>query len=262
MMCEADVFIPWQDAFYILKKALAMPQPAYILRLLVSVWADYDDGIGSQEMNELMAAPAITAYMRRTDVPHKERTAFVEHVARTIVVEYADRLIECWRSRHPLAKTTAVREAFAALRVEAAATIQSFMIQALFRHRRFLKRMGTLLAIPVRRRLLVRFCSLAVAKWRSLQQQECYVCMTVGGTDECGMIPLHMDMRHAICRKCRDAVVDTTGECPMCRKSLCVVEDSSSYADTDDLTSVSYSGSEGVEGSEDPADYDDLDYLD
>ena len=65
---------------------------------------------------------------------------------------------------------------------------------------------------PVFRTLAIR----SSYKWRKLQGT-CPICME----DKTGsMIPLHMEMRHGVCRECRDSIVHTTNCCPICRVSL------------------------------------------
>lgn len=52
--------------------------------------------------------------------------------------------------------------------------------------------------------------------WRKLQKTPCPICMIEGVP----MVPLHMDMRHAICKECRTAVKNTKNTCPLCRIPL------------------------------------------
>jgi RNA polymerase subunit RPABC4/transcription elongation factor Spt4 len=69
-------------------------------------------------------------------------------------------------------------------------------------------------------------------KWRKLQKTPCPICMTEGVS----MVPLHMDMRHAICKECRTVVQSTKNECPICRISLSTetfVYDDTDYEDPD-----------------------------
>jgi hypothetical protein len=53
-------------------------------------------------------------------------------------------------------------------------------------------------------------------KWRKLQKTPCPICMN----DGVPMVPLHMDIRHAICMECRVAVNHSKNCCPICRVPL------------------------------------------
>ncbi len=78
--------------------------------------------------------------------------------------------------------------------------------------RRQLRKQQTL-SMPALRTLAIRSSYL----WRKLQATACPICME----ERRGrMVPLHGEMRHGICRECRDTIVGTTNRCPLCRVSL------------------------------------------
>ncbi len=78
---------------------------------------------------------------------------------------------------------------------------------------RQLQHNSKLLAMPAFRTLAIR----STYTWRKLQAMTCPICME----EKPGhMVPLHHEIRHGICKECRDTIVGTTNRCPLCRVSL------------------------------------------
>ncbi len=190
-----------------------LQRPAVIAKLLyISNLRNAWQASGHRSFHELLWSPAILTNIRHPCVSKE----IAQYLSTPMVLRLAD-MQRRDIIQHVLWESPAVQKQYNYLQSTYKARRGRFWdcVPARWKAKQLRRqlRKQQMLSMPALRTLAIRSSYL----WRKLQATACPICME----ERRGrMVPLHGEMRHGICRECRDTIVGTTNRCPLCRVSL------------------------------------------